>query len=151
MLNGIAKRMVLLGYLYSEDFPEDELPRVRVEAISSVETFESFDIRYGADQVYGFRVDRWQEPSKVKEEVTELRNNVRNRKEFAAKRINECLSRTIETVGIELKLFDASGIGWPIAMAAAAWLADTSNGLVQADDVGWLEPTDVEVRTILEE
>jgi len=64
MLNGIAKRMVLLGYLYSEDFPEDELPRVRVEAISSVETFESFDIRYGADQVYGFRVDRWQEPSK---------------------------------------------------------------------------------------
>jgi hypothetical protein len=149
LLTGITKRLMLLTYLYGEDDYEETTSRLRVENASRVETFEVYRIYYRQSGNSFIRVARWSKPSAVAEEVKELVESLEDRREPEAEMIRQLLAETIETVGLELKQSDADGMGWPVAIAAAAYLADKGKGVVH-DGQGWLQPTAKEVHILID-
>ena len=64
--------------------------------------------------------------------------------------VREFLAGVVETIGFELKLSDAEGMGTPVAIAAAAKLVETFGGIVSADGYGWMLPSGNEVDVIME-
>ncbi len=87
----------------------------------------------------------------VQAELSELREALVDRKEPQAAAIKEWLENVVESVGFELKPGDMQGVSWPIIIAAAAFLAKQGDGVIYADDEGWMIPTEVEVRYLLED
>ena len=59
-------------------------------------------------------------------------------------------SRSVETVALELKMGDMEGVGWAVAVAAAACFAERGEGLIQADGEGYLEPSANGVEHVLD-
>jgi hypothetical protein len=151
LLTGITKRLMLLTYLYGEDDYEETMSRLRVENASSGETFEVYRIYY-QERGNGFiRVARWSKPNAVAQEVRELMESLEERKGLEVEMIRQLLAKAVEIVGLELKQTDADGMGWPVAIAAAAFLAEKGEGVVYADGEGWMEPTAKEVSILLNE
>ena len=148
---GITKRLMLLTYLYGEDDYEETLSGLRVETASAGETFEVFRIYYQKNSDRFIRVGRWSKRTMVAEEVKELTESLQERTERKAAEIRKLLAETLEIVGLELKQSDADGMGWPVAIAAAAYLADKGEGAVQADGQGWMKPTEKEISILLDE
>jgi hypothetical protein len=150
MLTGIKDRLMLLTYLYGEDDYEETETRLRVENASSGEVFEVYRIYYLESGNRFIRVARWSEPA-LAGEVRELVESLEDRMEPEAEMIRRLLAEALEIIGLELKQSDANGMGWPVAIAAAAYLADNGNGVVCADGEGWMEPTAKEVSVLLNE
>jgi hypothetical protein len=147
---GIAKRLMLLTYSYGEDDHEETLDLLRIEDRSPAGSFEVCRIYHeGIDSGF-IRVARWSQP-KIKAEVTELLEQLEGRNEPAAEAVRQLLRDAIEIVGFELKQSDADGMAWPVAIAAAAYLADKGIGALYAEGEGWLQPTERETKTLLEE
>lgn len=96
-------------------------------------------LRYRDDDHF-IRFDRWTGEA-AREEADELAEMV-DAEGAAADRVREVLARAVETVGFELKSSDAQGMGWPIALAAAMFIAERGQGLVQGDTDGdtWWDP-----------
>ncbi len=66
-------------------------------------------------------------------------------------RVQEFLRVARSSAGFQLLYSDLETMAWPVVMAAAAWLAETADGIVRADDGTWLLPGDSELTTIFEE
>jgi len=77
-------------------------------------------------------------------------DRIRDHSEPGAAIIRGHLSSATETVSFEMALSDAEGTGLAISIAAASWLAETGDGTIQADDLGWMLPSGREVRFLCE-
>ena len=152
LLEGIAKRFRLLTLLFGEDDEESEalVLQLRLEDHSQDQrVLLLFGHRRQLDRFV--RIEFWSNPGMVQAELGELREALDERKEPEAASIRERLEDVVESVGFELKPGDIQGVSWPIIIAAAAYLAEQGDGVIYADDEGWMIPTDVEVRYLLED
>jgi hypothetical protein len=135
--------LALLTALFCPDEEEDPdvvLSRVRIVSPSA----DLLEIYYRADRDRFIHVERWSGDAAA-EEVGEALGALENEAGPGAERVREVLGRTVETVAFELKLSDAQGMGWPLAIAAAAKLAEECGGVIFADDSGWMVPHGNEV------
>jgi hypothetical protein len=139
---GIAARLPRMAALYGEDDPEATIPRLRVEPSGSAGEggFGVLLLRYAEGDDRFLRVERWAERERVDDELGELRDDLEESDEDEVDTVLACLDAAVETVAIELQMSDTEGIGWPLAMAAAAFLAERGAGLIQAENEGWLAP-----------
>ncbi|HYO09569.1 MAG TPA: hypothetical protein VER17_11410 [Tepidisphaeraceae bacterium] len=140
---GIRQRLPLLTALFCPDDEEDPdvvLSRLRITSQNA----DLLEIYYRADTKRFIRVERWSGDAAA-EEVGEALEDLEDEAGPGAEKVRGLLGQTVETVAFELKLSDAQGMGWPLAIAAAAKLAEQCGGVVSADDSGWMVPSGNEV------
>jgi len=147
---GVADRLERLAAFYGEPDPAETLGRLRVERAGHDERAEVFLLHYRPDDDHFLRVERWTEPARVKEETVELMAELEDCDEEGVDDVRACLERAVETTALELKISDAEGIGWPIAIATAATLAALGEGLIQADAEGWMAPRGLAVDHLID-
>ena len=143
---GIAERLPLLASLYGEDDAEGAIARLRVEGEAPMRAWELF---YSVGD-HSIGLERWSDPAEVREEVGELRETLAECDEDGVEDVRELLDHVVEIVAFELKLSDCEGMGWPVAIAAAACFAARGEGLIQADGEGWMEPRGLEIEHVLD-
>jgi len=145
---GIGERLDLLTALYCPDDEESSkevLARLRIELLEQ----DVWALRYRSDDRF-IRVERWQGVSAA-EEAHELRARVTSLGGADVATVYALLDAVAEIVAFELKASDANAMGWPVAVAAAAWLAAHGEGLIHAEGEGWMAPTRKEIRFVLTE
>ncbi len=149
--SAIAKRLKWLTYLFcpeEEEEPDDVLARLRVEKYEGSRG-PIFNLHYRTDTGF-ISCDSYLDAD-AQEEVEELREFIEERQGPDAEKVRAVLSKAVQTVGFELKASDARSMGWPLAIAAAAWIAEEGAGLLQADGQGWMAPSGSEVEMLLGE
>jgi hypothetical protein len=152
LAQGIKHRLAVMTYLLlpeEEEEPGIVSQRLRVETASSSDELRRMQIHYRAEREWPLIVERWSEPRAVADEVREFLEKLESRSESAVKRILEHLRSTTESVGIDLKAKDARGMGWPVAICAAAEIAERGDGIIHAEGSGWMVPSGKEVDIIL--
>jgi hypothetical protein len=145
---GIGERLTLLTALYCPDEEEpasEVLKRLQVETVGP----NIWALRYRNDHRF-IRVERWRN-GVAQKEGDELRERLNDSQSPAAAAVHALLDDVAEISGFELKASDANGMGWPIAISAAAWVTARGDGLVQAEGEGWMAPTAKEIRPVLNE
>ena len=151
LLEGIMKRFTLLCYLYGEDEPEIFSPRITEESKNMEGEFDVYLLSHKEHGSNPIRIERWSDKIKVLEEVTEFERYADMIQDHKIKnKVHDYLENTIETVGIELKLSDAEGLGWPAAISAAAWIAEYTEGIAYNESDGWFLPTEKEIRFLVQ-
>lgn len=145
LLAGIGERLTLLTCLYC---PPDEEPVGDVLARLSLDLLAPgvWALRYRPCDPF-IRVELWHGPA-ARAEASELRDSISSLAGPAVK-VRALLDVVTEAFGFELKSSHAEGMGWPIAIAAAAWLAKRGDGLIYAESEGWMAPTPSEIRPVL--
>jgi hypothetical protein len=131
----------------AEDYGEDHegvLSRVRVEGAAPL---RGGAIQYGAGTI---RFERTTDREGVEGEVAKLSATIEGSDEEGVEEVQELLGDVVEIAKLELSLADCEGIGWPIAIAAAAYLAERGEGIVQADREGWMAPEDGALEQVLD-
>ena len=145
---GIAERLTLLTYLFcpeDEEDPKDVLNRLQIEPIRDD---RSFLLKYRLDDLF-IRLDIG--GGDIEEERQELESNLEGLAGHGVRVVKEALSATREIAAFALKAHDLDSMGWPLTIAAAAYLADKGGGLIQADGRGWMRPTEKEIEFVLED
>ena len=140
---GIRQRLRLLTPLFCPDNEEDPdivLSRLRI----TPRGVDLLEIYYRADTERFIRVERWAGDGAA-EEVAEALEDLEDAAGPGAAQVRAILVQTVETIAFELKLSDAQGMGWPLAIAGAAKLAERCGGVIYADDSGWMVPSGNEV------
>lgn len=143
---GIAERLPWLAQIFRSKGLKATLERLAVKQQAPL----VWEIHYRADPEHSIDAERYTDPASVKEEVGELLEFIEDCEEDGVERVRACLAGAVETVGIELKLSDAQSIGWAVAIGAGAYLAARGEGLVQADEAGWMAPDGTEVEQIID-
>lgn len=145
---GIGERLDLLTALYCPDEEEPAqivLARLLVEPLDQ----EAWALYYRSENSF-IRVERWRDTAARKEAI-ELWERVNSRKHVSVQPVISLLESVTEIVGFELRFSDTESMGWPISVAAAAWLAAAGQGLIYAEGQGWLRPTLREIKIVLPE
>ncbi|PQO34626.1 hypothetical protein DTL21_14050 [Bremerella cremea] len=145
---GIAQRLPLLTFLFSpeaEEEPEDVLERLRVQPDGD----KDWEIYYRDDPDWFLPVERFTGEA-AQEEIEEALEELEDYSHLETEPVREFLAGVVETIGFELKLSDAEGMGTPVAIAAATKLVETFGGIVSADGYGWMLPSGNEVDVIME-
>lgn len=139
---GIAARLKRLCALYGEGDPAATIARLRVERAGQrePERIEALLLRYREDPEHFLRVERWLDPDLVGGVIEEQTDLLADNDEEGIDDVRACLEAAVEVTSIQLKVEDTEGVGWPLAIAAAAYLADRGEGLIQADREGWMMP-----------
>ena len=149
---GIAERLPLLAATYGEGGDQETIARLSVEVATPAGPAPQASVwllRYREGEGF-LRVERWSEPAAVAEEVGELREGLTDCDDEGVDDVRALLADVVETVGLELKMSDVEGIGWAVAIGAAACFAARGKGLVQADGEGWMAPRGNEVEHVLD-
>lgn len=152
--SGIAKRLTLLTYLFcpeEEEDPDVLLGRLQIEDVSEPSGNLVWLLHYRPDLEEFLRLERWQDPEMVRVEAEELAEFLEDHTGEGLDEVRALLGAATESFALELKARDLSSMGWPLAIAAAAFLAETGQGLLQADGSGWMRPTNKEVAWLAEE
>jgi hypothetical protein len=155
---GILARLPQAAEFYEQSELDEVITHLRLEYIGG-EDREVVLLYYRRpeeedDDGPFLHTDRWFKPEMVKEEAGELLEFLEDHgeeDEEALEEVRSCLARAVEIVALELKSSDAQGIGWSVALAAAACLAAQGEGLVQADGEGWLAPSGMELEYVLQQ
>jgi hypothetical protein len=143
---GIAERLAGIAADYGEEDAAATVGRLRVAGEAPLAAWE---ISYRGDET-SLGVARASKPAEVREEVGELVASLAECDEDGVDDVRELLGHVVEVVTFELSLSDCEGLGWPVAIAAAAYLAARGEGLVQADGEGWMEPAGLGVEHVLD-
>jgi hypothetical protein len=152
---GISERLPFLAAMYGETGDQETIARLSVEVAAPEEIpgaalrprASVWLLRYGDGAI---RVECWSEPAAVKEEVGTLREGLADCDEEEVEEVRALLDHVVQTVRLELKMTDVEGIGWAVAIGAAACFAARGEGLVQADGEGWMAPRGHEVEHVLD-
>jgi hypothetical protein len=152
---GIIERLAPMAVLYGESDHEAAAARVRVEAesASSAEAggFGVYRLYFrGEGDARSVRVERWAEPARVKEKAARLLEAIEDCDEDDVDVVESAIAEVVEIVGFELTVSDTEGMGWPVVIAAAAYLADRGHGLIQADGEGWMAPKGRDVEHLID-
>jgi len=145
----IAQRLPALATLYGEDSHTAALARLTIENADPARPFRVWWLRYREGEA-ALRIERWTAPAEVKDERNELLERLEDCDEDGVEDVTALLTDMVEMMGIELKMSDVEGIGWAVAVAAAACFAERGDGLIQADGEGYLEPTKNGVEHVLD-
>lgn len=147
LADGIAERLALLTYLFcpaEEEEPSDVLARLRIEDKSTDGTFRVFLMHYRADSPVFIRIDRTDRGG-----IDELDQEVLSqRTEPAVAKVRKMLARATEDVSFCLKAHDVEAMGFPLSIAAAAYLVQRAGGLIQSGSYSWMVPRGREVEII---
>jgi hypothetical protein len=146
---GIADRLPVLSTYYGEPGAERALAQLRVENESG-DGFGAYRVHYGDDPARSVRVERWAEREHVRAEIVALLQRLADCDEEEVEDVRDHLALVVESVALELEVPDVRGIGWPVAIAAAATVAARGGGLIQADGEGWMHPNGREVEQLLD-
>lgn len=151
----VAERLPALAALYGEAGAAEAAARLRVEeggrgGPAGESGFGVLLLHYREEQDRFLRIERWAERDRVAEEIAELRDELEGCEEDEVDTVLECLDAAVETVAVELKMSDTEGMGWPVAVAAAASLAARGGGLIQADNEGWMAPRGRQVEHLVD-
>jgi hypothetical protein len=151
LADGIAERLTLLTYLFcpdEEDEPADVLARLRIEDRSTDGTFQVFLMHYRADSPLFIRIDRSTDRGGI-EELDEEVLSTRTEPEVA--RVRAMLTEAKEDVSFCLKADDIEAMGFPLSIAAAAYLVEKAGGgVIQSGSYSWMVPSGREVEFIAE-
>jgi hypothetical protein len=150
LAEGIAKRLSLLTYLFcpkDEEEPDEVLARLRIESKSTDGTFRVFLMHYRKDSPVFIRIDRVDDPQGDIEEVQEALSE-RTEPEVAA--ISQMLGKAKELVSFCLKAHDMEAMGFPLSIAAAAYLVQKAGGLIQSGSYSFMVPTGRDVQFLAE-
>jgi len=141
---GIADRLPRLAAMYGEGGSEQTAARLRVEVAGA-----EWRIHYVEGEGF-LRAARKTAVAAVAEDVGELRVELEDCDEEGVEDVRELLGNVVESVVIEMEMGDVEGIGWAVAIAAAACWAEAGEGLVKADREGWMEPRGGELEQVLD-
>jgi len=147
---GISKRLELLTSLFcpeDEEDPDRVLGRLRIESGSVGEGFEEFLLYYRADEQSFIPMVRYDRGG-VLELLEELSPASQGDRRLSS--IIERLSRVTEDVSFCLKDYDVQGMGFPLSIAAAAYLVERAGGLIQSGTYSWMIPKGNQVDILLE-
>lgn len=144
----IEERLAILTYLLCPDHeeePDDILARMRVESADD----NLLQIRYRPRSRYPLRVIRYTGESH-NEQSDMARLGLSSYPEDKTILAREILHASIESIGFALAPVDRDGMGWPLAISAAAKMAELGDGAIDTNDFGWFVPDGKEVRWIVE-
>jgi hypothetical protein len=147
---GIAERLKLLTHLFcpeEEEDPDEVLARLRIEDKSTDGTFRVFLMHYRKDSPVFIHIGRTEDPGGEIEEVQEV---ISGRTEPELATICEMLAKAKESVAFCLKVHDVEAMGFPLSIAAAAYLVEKAGGLIQSGSYSWMVPSGREVRFLAE-
>jgi hypothetical protein len=147
--NGIAQRLKLLTFLFcpeQEEDPDVVLNRLRIEDHSKSDLFQEYRMYYRPNSPTFIHIGRNDQTG-----IVELERNVLStRHEPGIQNIRQMLVKATEDVVFCLKAHDVAGMGFPLSIAAAAYLVEQKGGLIQSGTYSWMVPVGKEVKTILE-
>ncbi|MEO7092919.1 MAG: hypothetical protein ABI175_06695 [Polyangiales bacterium] len=148
LYEGVSGRLESVTALYprDDDSPRQVLSRLKIERADS-QPFGEWHLHYaggGRPITVERLIGKAWEP-----ERRALFDEVGQGDDPVSVRLRALLSEAKESVVLELTAGDVRGMGWPVAMAAAAALARASDGVIRADDEGWLEPKGKELTPLL--
>jgi hypothetical protein len=150
LASGIAERLSSLTYLFcptEEEEPGDVLARLRIEDKSTDGTFQVFLMQYREDSPVFIRIDRTADLGGIEELDQEI---LAHRAEPSVARIRGMLGKVKEDVSFCLKAHDVESMGFPLSIAAAAYLVQKAGGLIQSGSYSWMVPSGREVDIIAE-
>ncbi|EYF04785.1 hypothetical protein [Chondromyces apiculatus] len=164
---GIALRLPTLATYYGEPDPETFLARLLVsdaggarrspgEAFSVLEgghgegTGAPRGEAEGGEDRLICTVVRLQKGAERDAEVAALRSALDDCDEEDVDEVLDCLGEAVEVVQVAVDLGAVEGMGWPVAIAVAATLAERGDGLIQADGEGWMAVEGTGVEQILD-
>jgi hypothetical protein len=146
--DGIVQRLPLLTALFCPEHEED--PHVVINRLRIVlQSDNVVEFHYRADTEDFLDAERWSGPDATTEVAEHLEELESVDESTSLARVRDVLRRTVETIGFELKLSDAQGMGWPLAIAAAVKLAEATDGIVHAEESGWWVADGNEVELVL--
>jgi hypothetical protein len=155
LLLGIEARLATLTDFLEPEEPEDTdevLHRLTVGPWDPNDPASSWHVRYRDDRppiVMLERVSGQACAAHVAEELAE--GAIRRKRGAAARRIREVLGRAHEQFPFCLKASHLDSMGFPIAVAAAAYLVQRAGGgLIRSCSTSWMEPDGLGVRILLE-
>jgi hypothetical protein len=151
LADGIAERLKLLTYLFcppNEEEPADVLARLRIEDRSTGGEFQVFLMHYRTDSPLFIRIDRSTDRGGIEELDQEV---LSTRREPEVARVRAMLAAAKEDVSFCLKADDVEAMGFPLAIAAAAYLVNRAGGgVIQSGSYSWMVPSGREVDVIAE-
>jgi hypothetical protein len=150
MVAAIRKRLRFMTNLLcpdEEEPPDEVLGRLRIEDARGGGTFERFHIYYRADGRRFLPAERWAGQACAQEvaETLEILEAEAGERKGDLDQVRRVLAGTKESVAFELKASDFRGMGWPVSVSAAAWLAEMSRGLIRDDAGRWMVPEEKDV------
>lgn len=152
---GLVERLPKLANQYGEEGAAETAKHVAItRKKGSGDGFDVFELRWRSDQQKPVRIERRAE-ERAEEELGELNDWLESymaeeEGDDGVEEIAHALQAAEEIVMLELSSSDTEGMGWPVAMAVAHYLAETGDGIVRAEGEGWLAPEEGELRHVLE-
>jgi hypothetical protein len=142
LVRAVKERADRFADLYAREDPEDALSRLHVEEYKGAAGPPLLHLHY-LEEGPPIVVDRVTNAEEVAGCVREyLEEFFRGRKGKQASLVRSHLREAVEITSFCLKQRHADGMGTPLTYAAAAWLAEVGDGLVRADEVGWMQRSD---------
>jgi hypothetical protein len=146
---GIAKRLPLLTALFCperEEPPKVVLERLRIEDRSKTPgAFETYLLHHRTDGLF-INASRHGRGA-----IDELESDILPRlRGKGLDRVKELLADAREDVGFALTASDIDGMGFPLAIAAAATLVARAGGVIQSGSYSWMLPAGNEVSIVCE-
>lgn len=136
---GIKERLHHFSDLFAQEDSNDVLARLRVEETDPSDVgSRMLLLQYleGNLPVVIYHVESREVAIGQVQEYLEER--FQDREGAQAALVREHLANTVEIVNFSLKQFHWDGMGMPLVYAAAAWLAEQGNGMLRADEQGWM-------------
>jgi hypothetical protein len=153
LLLGIAPRLPALTALFDpddEEDPDEVLARLRIAPYDARDPDSVWHLRY-RDDLAPIVIDRAggkECAGMIKEELAETA--IGRKRGKGAKHIREVLRRVSEQVSFDLKMSALESMGFPLAVAAAAWFVERCGGVIRSGDTSWMVPTEDGVEIVLE-
>src|SRR5262249_20309324 len=122
LATGIAERLKLLTYLFcpaEEEEPHEVLARLKIEDNSTDGTFQVFQMHYRTDTPVFISIDRIPGRGGIEELDQEV---LAHRDGPSIARVRGMLANVKEDVLFCLKAHDVEAMGFPLSIAAAAYL-----------------------------
>jgi len=139
LIAGVKDRLEFFSDLYAQEDPNEVLARLNAKIIQSGKCSQLLHLHYLEDDLP--IVMDWIGDHEIVAGGSEeyLSERFHDRQGVAATRVREHLAKTVEQFNFCLKQRHADGMGTPLVYAAAAWLAAKGDGLLRADEQGWME------------
>jgi hypothetical protein len=154
---GIGERVWGLADLFPGDRPEEESPeaigallkRLTIEPAGNDAPFPHHALRFLENGPPITTVSRDEDVLAIIEQEV-LPGRLARLRSPEAKRVKDLLRAATESVSFALKVTHHTGIGFPVALAAAATLVSGAGGIIRSGSSCWMVPAGPVVNIILE-
>lgn len=149
LLLGIADRLETLAVQLPGDRPEEETPKAVAVLLERLKVARDYTLSYpGCPPITTVHFGPDDTPGIIAEEV--LPGRLARMRRPEAQRVRELLRGATASVSFSLKVIHHTGIGVPLAVAAAATLVTHAGGVIRSGRSSWMVPAGRAVDIILE-